>query len=170
MYPSPKHDNPRPNIGRVSWIKLYISNIGEILMEIIPIIELLLAAAGIFIPSFIGIGLSRRSAFKAESAPLLIKLLEERTMISKGSYPFRSLTEDELFKVFPFATKRKQKRLLAAFYRYVNAHDKIAQARHYHSAPPYDGGAFFVFSFTIDNPDEVLKEIKPLIDELTTHC
>ncbi|EJA5988947.1 hypothetical protein OD507_004606 [Salmonella enterica] len=139
-------------------------------MEIIPIIELLLAAAGIFIPSFIGIGLSRRSAFKAASAPLLIKLLEERMMISKGSYPFRSLTEDELFKVFPFATKRKQKRLLVAFHRYMNAHDKIAQARHYHSDLPYDGGAFFVFSFTIDNPDEVLKEIKPLIDELTAHC
>ncbi|EEP7760182.1 hypothetical protein HCK34_003315 [Salmonella enterica] len=139
-------------------------------MEIIPIIELLLAAAGIFIPSFIGIGLSRRSAFKAASAPLLIKFLEERTMISKGSYPFRTLTEDELFKVFPLATKRKQKRLLVAFHRYMNAHDKIAQARHYHSDLPYDGGAFFVFSFTIDNPDEVLKEIKPLIDELTTHC
>lgn len=46
-------------------------------MEIIPIIELLLTAAGIFIPSFIGIGLSRRSAFKAASAPLLIKLLKE---------------------------------------------------------------------------------------------
>ncbi|EBR9318642.1 hypothetical protein CC707_14765 [Salmonella enterica subsp. enterica serovar Panama] len=139
-------------------------------MEMIPIIGLFLAAAGLFIPSLISSRSSRRREFKAASAPLLIKLLEERTMISKGSYPFRTLTEDELFKVFPFATKRKQKRLLAAFYRYVNAHDKIAQARHYHSDLPYDGGAFFVFSFTIDNPDEALKEIKPLIDELTTHC
>lgn len=170
MYPSPKHDNPRPNIGRVSWIKLYILNIGEILMEIIPIIELLLAAAGIFIPAFIGICLSRRSAFKAASAPLLIKLLEERTMISKGSYPFRTLTEDELFKVFPFATKRKQKRLLVAFHHYMNAHDKVAKIRHYHSERPYDGGPFFAFSFTVSNPDEVLKEIDPLIDELTLRC
>ncbi|EHG4771080.1 hypothetical protein J3916_004182 [Salmonella enterica] len=139
-------------------------------MEIIPIIELLLAAAGIFTPAFIGICLSRRSAFKAASAPLLIKLLEERTMISKGSYPFRTLTEDELFKVFPFATKRKQKRLLVAFHHYMNAHDKVAKIRHYHSERPYDGGPFFAFSFTVSNPDEVLKEIDPLIDELTLRC
>ncbi|EAU1516107.1 hypothetical protein DYJ26_22175 [Salmonella enterica] len=141
-----------------------------LLMEMIPIIGLFLAAAGLFIPSLISSRSSRRREFKAASAPLLIKLLEERTMISKGSYPFRTLTEDELFKVFPFATKRKQKRLLAAFYRYVNAHDKIAQARHYHSERPYDGGPFFAFSFTVSNPDEVLKEIDPLIDELTLRC
>ncbi|ECI5662705.1 hypothetical protein DUR03_25750, partial [Salmonella enterica subsp. diarizonae] len=81
-----------------------------------------------------------------------------------------TLTEDELFKVFPFATKRKQKRLLVAFHHYMNAHDKVAKIRHYHSERPYDGGPFFAFSFTVSNPDEVLKEIDPLIDELTLRC
>lgn len=124
-----------------------------------------IAAIGLFLPHWLSSRSDKRKGYRAAAANMQEKLLTEMRCISSGSYPFRSITEKELFRLFPYASRRRQKSLIKAFDLYVGAHERTAQTKPWEHANQSDQ-VFFALGLTITNPSDTLKEMQPLLREL----
>lgn len=126
----------------------------------IALVGVVLTAIGLVIPTVLSNRSSTKTEYRKAAAPILTKLTQEIDAISRGTYPFRSIKESELFQLYPFASRRLQKRLKEAYNSYTEGHDS-ARTKHWHDEHP-DGIVFFPAGFIITNPGEVLHKIEPL--------
>lgn len=125
-----------------------------------------LTAIGLFLPGWI----SRRSAEKKEfrdaAGPVLEKLLVEIDLISDGTYPYRSITEKDMLKLHPHVSKMRKRSLDNAFNLYLEAHQTTAKTKHWRNES-HSREVFSPMIFIILNPEETLKQMKPLQRELS---
>ncbi|EAA7571129.1 hypothetical protein GY69_005225 [Salmonella enterica subsp. enterica] len=101
----------------------------------IALVGVALTATGLVLPTIFSNISSTRTEYRKAAAPLLIKLNQEIDAISKGIYPFRSIKESELFQLYPFASKRLQKRLKIAYISYTKGRES-ARTKHWHDEHP----------------------------------
>ncbi|MDC7862231.1 hypothetical protein [Pantoea ananatis] len=133
--------------------------------EVAPYIGLFIAVLALFIPSFISGRKADKTLYNQAASPLLNKLLIEKMAIKNGSYPFKTIKEEEVFRLFSFVSKRKRKNLERAYQLYCEAHAS-AVTSHLHD-DHHSGNVTFVNAFVIKNADEVLKKMKPFENQLT---
>ncbi|EAM7299645.1 hypothetical protein GN476_19425 [Salmonella enterica] len=126
----------------------------------IALVGVIFTATGIVLPTILSNRSSAKMEYRKAAAPILTKLTQEIDAISRGTYPFRSIKEPELFQLYPFASKRLQKRLKEAYISYNQGHDS-ARTKHWHDEHP-DEIVFFPAGFVIMNPGEVLCKLEPL--------
>lgn len=107
-----------------------------------------------------------RKAYRSAALPVMDKLLVEISSLKRGSYPFQTVREDDIYRLYSYVSSRKRKRLVKAYEQYLEAH-KIAETVHWHDENPSDGSVFFPASFVIKNPEEVLSRMNLLLKELS---
>ncbi len=134
------------------------------LKEVASCIGLFIAVLALFIPSFISGRRADKTLYNQVAFPLLNKLLIEKLAIKNGSYPFQTIKEKDVFRLFSFVSRRKRKSLLWAYQLYCEAHAS-AIISHW-SDDHHSGNVTFVNAFVIENADEVLKKMKPFEDQL----
>lgn len=126
----------------------------------ITLVGVVLTAVGLVLPAILSNRASTKTEYRKAAAPILAKLTQEINAIRGGVYPFRNISETELFQLYPFASKRLQKQLTKAYILYTLGHDS-AQTRHWHDEHP-DEIVFFPAGFIILNPGIVLYKFEPL--------
>ena len=119
-----------------------------------------LTAIGLVLPAILTNVSSTKTEYRKIAAPLLVKLTQEINAINQGTYPFRSIKESEIFQLYPFASRRLQKRLYEAYISYTQGHES-ARTELWHNEHP-DEIVFFPMGFIIMNPGEVRYRLEPL--------
>lgn len=126
----------------------------------------LIAAAGLFMPTFLSNLSAKHKEFKKAAEGVLEKLLNEMYVISDGGYPFRSITDKDIFKLLPHTSKRRKRALLRAYDSYIKAHQVTAKTSHWHDDHSSET-VFFPMAFILTNSQEVLEEMESLKKELS---
>lgn len=129
-------------------------------------IGLVIPVLAIFLPPLFNRFSASRKAFRSAAAPILDKMLIEMSALRKGSYPFQTVHEDDIYRLYSYVNSRRRKSLVKAYEQYLEAH-KIAETVHWHDENPSNGSVFFPASFVIRNPEEVLSRMNPLLKELS---
>lgn len=127
--------------------------------SVLPVIAIFLP------PLFIKFSTSRK-AFRSAASPVLDKLLIEMSALRRGLPPFQTVREDDILRLYSYASSERRNNLFKAYKQYVEAH-QIAQTIHWHGENPPDDLVFFPASFIIKNPVEVLSMMNPLLKELS---
>ena len=130
------------------------------------VIGLVIPVLAIFLPPLFNRFSASQKAFRSAAAPILDKLMIEMSALRTGSYPFQTVHEDDIYRLYSYVSTRKRNSLVKAYEQYLVAH-KIAKTVHWHDENPSDGSVFFPASFAITNPVEVLSRMEPLLKELS---
>lgn len=128
------------------------------------LIGIAIPVIAIFLPTLLNHFSGSRRAYRSAAAPILNKLLVEMSAIRNDSYPFQTIREDDIYRLYSFVGARKRKALLRAYKQYVEAHN-IAKTSHWHNKNPAEN-VFFPAAFIIENPEEVLRKMKALEKQL----
>lgn len=130
-------------------------------MEIMLVIGLLLAFAALFVLATINAFFPRQKNYRTAVAPVMKLLTSEMNLVSAGEYPFRLITEAEIYELYPYLNEKQQILLTEAYDLYTEALTSTAKIRHRgeeHPSLMID----FPKGFIITNPQEVLKKMEPL--------
>lgn len=125
-----------------------------------------LTAIGLFLPGWFSRRSAKKEEFRAAARPLLEKLLVEIDLMSDGTYPYRTITKTDMYKLLPRTPKGRKEALKNAYDQYVEAHQSTAITKHWHDENPSDT-ALFPASFIITNPDEVIKQMESFKKQLS---
>lgn len=130
------------------------------------VIGLVIPVLAIFLPPLFNRLSASRKIYRAAATPVLDKLLIEISALKRGSYPFQTVREDDIYRLYSYVNPRRRKGLVKAYEQYLEAH-RIAVTVHWDDENPSDGAVFFPASFVIKNPEEVLSRMEPLLKELS---
>lgn len=132
----------------------------------VAVASVILTAIGVFLPIWISRVSAEKKQFREAAQPVLEKLLFEIDLISDGTYPYRTITKADMYKLLPRTPKGRRMALKNAYDLYVEAHQSTAETKPWHDENP-SGGVFFPASFIITNPDEVIKQMEPFKKQLS---